>query len=146
MSNTSIYRYKERIAFTTVFCVIWYLIFEWPIVHYPSYAKEPCYSPNGEYYITRYQTPWQSVFLSDPIAFGTARLFDRSGKLLYEKEAYIGEEAGPTWLDMTGSDPALPSEVFYMDGGGPEWGFTLPTPPGKEIPFKKCHPKQVDKN
>jgi hypothetical protein len=81
--------------------------------------------------------------LRDPVAFGTARLFDRSGKLLYEKEAYIGEQAGPSWLDRPENDPVNPSEVFYQDGGGPEWGFVLPTSPGKEIPFTNCYLEQV---
>lgn len=144
MSNTLISRYKGRVAFAAISYAIWYLIFGWPIVHYPSYAKGPCYSPNREYYITSHQTVWRAIFSFYFGDFGTARLFDRSGKLLYEEETELDAQSGPFWLDRPGNDPERPSEVFYMDGRGPGWIFSLPTPPGRKIAFESCYLENVE--
>lgn len=144
MLNTFIFRYRGWISFATITGALWYVIFQWNSVDYPNYAKGPCYSPNHAYYITRHQTLWQATNLSYPADFGTARLFDRLGKLLYEGPTFIDGQAGPFWSSGFENDPSYRPEVFYVDGGGPNWGFVLSESPGEGNPNKNCYPETVN--
>jgi hypothetical protein len=135
----SIFKNKGCTFFLAIACMLWYAVFEWPVVDYPSYAKGPCYSPNHAYYITRHQTLWQSTNLSHSSEFGTARLFNRSGKLLYQKDTSLGGQAGPMWFDGAPSRSADPPQVFFMDNTDPGWIFILPSSPGNGSVKNNCY-------
>lgn len=132
------------IGFTFAAVSFWYGIFEWNIFDYPSHAKGPCYSPNHAYYVTRHQTPWQVMTTRSQSEFGTARLFDRSGKLLYENETDINGEFGPEWLSGFENDPMHPPKVFYQGIAEPGWTFTLPESPGIGQMNRNCYPIHVE--
>lgn len=123
---------------------MWYAIFRWPIVGYPDYAKGPCLSPNHAYYVTKHQSFWQSLFISAPDDFGTVRLFDRSGNLLYEDETFISEEFGPEWSAGVEGGPRHPPVVFYQGIDAPGWMFTLPTSPGHGQLNMNCYAMQIE--
>jgi hypothetical protein len=124
--------------------VLWYAIFQWNSIDYPSYAKGPCYSPNHAYYVTRHQTLWEAMNISSPHDFGTARLYDRSGRLLYEKETLVDGEFGPEWLGGFKDDPTNRPKVFYQGTEEPGWTFDLPEYPGKSNSNKSCYPTKIE--
>lgn len=141
MSNMSIFKNKGCMITLFIMCMLWYLIFGWPILDYPSYAKGPCYSPNHAFYVKRHQTLWQATNLSHSSEFGTASLFDKSDKLLYANETSINGEAGPMWFDGipgTSRERDLP-KVFFMNNQDPGWIFILPSSPGNGNVNNNCY-------
>ena len=143
MSNMFIFRRRRWIAGVLAVLAAYYVVFEWEGVEYPSYDKGPCYSPNHAFYITRHQTLWQSTNLSHPAAFGAARLFDRSGRLLYEKETFIDGQAGPQWSGGPRNGSTDNWVVYYQGTDEPGWWFDLPEDPGRGNPNIKCYPHIV---
>jgi hypothetical protein len=139
MSSMFIFKKIGWTAIAIAIPMLWYAIFEWNSLDYPSYAKGPCYSPNHAYYVTRHQTLWQALTTSSQDDFGTARLFDRAGKLLYEKETPINEEFGPQWSGGSKNDPTSRSMVYYQGTENPGWMFDLPEYSGKSNPNKSCY-------
>jgi hypothetical protein len=137
---------KQRVRAIAIFVafLVWYAIFEWRAVGYPSYDKGPCYSPNHAYYITRHRTLWESLGVKLESDTGMARLFDQSGKLLYEGETSIDGQSGPMWSGGSKDDPRDPPAVFFMGGDGSSWIFTLPDSPGNGNPNKNCYPSKVE--
>lgn len=135
------YRWTVWVAAAYIF---WYALFEWNSIDYPNYAKGPCYSPNHAYYITRHQTLAESIHLLTPHDYGTARLFDRSGKLLYEKETLIDGEGGPQWYGGFKNDPMNKPTVFFQGTENPGWTFDLPEYPGKSVSNRKCYPVKTE--
>jgi len=133
MLNTLFYRQAKRaFVFTLALCaflyVLWYVVFEWRIFEYPNYGEKPYYySPNREYYITMHQSLWQEFMTKDP-GLVNAKLFDKNGNLLYQNDVLI-LDSGPRWVSSENSGT---NEVFFQDSGGPDWGFTLPSSPGKK--------------
>ena len=104
--------------------LLWFGVFEWNSFDFTGYGDERCYSANHEYYITRHQTLWEKVTKTYPHEFGTAKLFDKNGKLLYEGKSYLNDQVGPGWLKD-------PNEVFFQDGGEiTDWSYRLPSSPG----------------
>lgn len=144
MSNTSISKRRVWVARGLAVLLSWYALFEWKIVDYPSHAEGPCYSPNNAYYVTRHQTPWQSTNLSYPAAYGTARLFDRSGRLLYEEETFIDGQGGPQWSGGPKDGSTNEWVVYYQGTEDPGWMFYLPEDPGRGNPDIKCYPRIVE--
>ena len=116
-------------------CLLFFL--DW--VKYPKdeNALEYCYSPNHEYYITRWQSPWAS-YTDEMFVRGTAKLYDKTGKLLYSNKTDLSFEFGPWWID----DPAgRRSSVVYQGTEKPGWGYNLPSSPGHDYsgPSRKCY-------
>lgn len=142
--NQSIVKNRNWLAFAVTFCAFWHLVFGWPILDYPSYAKGPCYSPKHSFYVTRHQSLWEASNISTPHDFGTARLYDRSGNLLYEEKTLINEEFGPLWREKFKNNPTDQSTVFYQGTEAPGWIFRLPDSPGAGNPNKSCYPEQTD--
>jgi hypothetical protein len=140
----SIFKRSIWTAASLAIPLLWYSLFEWRGVDYPSYNKGPCYSPNHAYYITRHQTLWESLGVRFNSGSGSARLFDRSGKLLYEGETLISEEFGPEWFNGSGHDSSDHPAVFYLGNSGTAWLFTLPDSPGKGIRNRSCYPVPVE--
>lgn len=87
------------------------------------------YSPNGEYYVVRYLSPFRRHFLAGMSPLGTAKLFDRNGKLLHSGPAMVEEEFGPFWHDSC-RKAFLTNWVEFMGMDDPTWAFNLPTSPG----------------
>lgn len=123
---------------------LWYAAFEWNGIDYPGYNKGPCYSPNNAYYVTRHQTLWQAISTSSQDDFGTARLVDRAGKVLYEKQTLINGEFGPQWSGGPKNGSARNWVVYYQGTEEPGWWFDLPEDPGLGDPNIKCYPRIVD--
>lgn len=144
ISNMYISRRYGWIAWVFAAFTFWYVVFEWNSVDYPSYAKGPCYSPNHAYYVTRHQTLWQATSLSHSTNFGTARLFDRSGKLLYAAETLVDEQAGPVWLGGFKNDPTHPPKVFFTGNDGSSWKFILSESPGNGNLNRVCYPTKIE--
>lgn len=97
--------------------LLWLAIFNFNFVPFPllnpdsgDYGR-PCYSPNHEYYIERYTTPFQSLFIipshSKP---GFAILYDKTGKELYRGSAY--DIYKPGWFG---------DKVGFFGGWGPDY-------------------------
>lgn len=119
-------------AFFTAFFVVLaggiYVLFFLDWIRYPSYANGDvssyrCYSPNREYYVERWQSPWSAVQDQLYVA-GTAKLYDKTGMLLYSNKANLSTEFGPEWFDESLSH----SSVFYQ--GSYDWIYQLPSPSG----------------
>jgi hypothetical protein len=75
------------------------------------------------------QTPFSSQ-LDQLYVSGTAKLYDKKGKLLYKGKTTFGE-AGPMWFED--QSPGREGTVFFIgeelqEGG---WGYDLPTSPGE---------------
>jgi hypothetical protein len=84
-------------AWIAVCLTVFYVLFVWDWVRYPCYAPnalfcenpvELCYSPNHEYYIAMTQTLFNS-HLDQLYVSGTAKLYDKTGKLLESVAKYI---------------------------------------------------------
>ncbi|MDM0077493.1 hypothetical protein QTH90_24015 [Variovorax sp. J2P1-59] len=109
----------------------WYLVFKWNALDYPY--NNPYPSPNGEYYITRHQTVWERLWRTYPDQYGTARLYEKTGKLLYEGKTRFGDGAGPHWFPGFDGDPHPKPKVFMSeDDDGQYWNYELPTSPGRD--------------
>ena len=104
-----------------------YIFFFLDWVKYPSYLEktEYCYSPNHEYYITLWQSAW-SAKTDQLYAKGTAKLYDKTGKLLYSGKTFLSNEFGPLWAD----NPYGKSSVVFVESSV-NWSFELPTSPGR---------------
>jgi hypothetical protein len=76
--------------------------------------------------------------------FGTARLYDRSGKLLYEQKTQINEEFGPEWLGGHEDDPMHRPVVFYQGIEDPGWRFILPESPGSAGMNQRCGRNKIE--
>lgn len=136
---------KKRLSiFAFTILLAWYAIFGWRGVSVPKYNKGRCYSPNHAFYIERYQTLWESLGVRYGSDLGTARLYDRSNKLLYEGETYIHDEFGPEWTSGVQYDPVKVPKVFFMDNGVAHWSFDLPESPGEGVPNNNCYPTKVE--
>lgn len=112
---------------------VWYLIFEWNSFSWPPWEHGPCYSSNHMYYVTQHQTLWEKLWRTYPDEYGTARLYDRSGKLLYEGKTQTGDAGlGPRWFQERVS--------MGEDNSGKLWEARLPVPPGDERMRRTCYP------
>jgi hypothetical protein len=118
-----------------------YVCFFLDWVKYPIYedAIDYCYSPNHEYYVVRRQSWWNSKF-DQTYVRGTAKLYDKTGKLLYSDKTYLSLEAGPWWVDdAAGKRPS----VVYQSTEKPGWGYDLPSSPGIDYSVgqnnRKCY-------
>ena len=138
--------YKQWVSFFCGSAIVlgWYVIFEWRAVSVPGYEKGPCFSPNHAFYIKRYQTLWESMGVRFGADLGTARLYDRSNKLLYEGETYVKGGFGPEWVNGSKDDPANPLKVFYQGIENPGWSFILPYSPGVGSPNGDCYPTKTE--
>jgi hypothetical protein len=105
-----------------------YVGFIWDWVKYPNFegALERCYSPNHEYYIV-FRQSWLESKSYQPHARGTAKLYDKTGKLLYSNKTYLSLEFGPTWSDDIRGHPGA---VSFQGTEEPGWGYDLPSPTG----------------
>jgi hypothetical protein len=118
--------------------VVFYVLFAWDWVRYPCDTPnglicenpvELCYSPNHEYYIVMTQTPFNAV--QDQLyVSGTAKLYDKTGKLLYKGKTGFGETGTPAWRSK-------PVVYFPSDIG--DWWYDLPTSPGDSPYLTSCH-------
>jgi hypothetical protein len=99
--------------------ILWFTKYDW--VRWPASAQEDlrCYSPNGEYYILRYQSLF-SALLPQRQARGTAKLYNKNGKFLSSGKTVLDLEFGPIWGGST---------VGYFDSS-PDWDYKTPTPTG----------------
>jgi hypothetical protein len=131
---------RKPLAICVVLVAAWFLFFEYDWIGYPRYewGDEICYSPNHEYYIVRLQTPFSALFSSDPLyTIGTAKLYDKSGKLLYKGKTLLDGEAGPMWAGAEINKPC----VFFVglaDGvDSRDWWYDLPTSPGVRSNYRQ---------
>lgn len=109
----------------------WYLVCGRDSFDYPSGKPWRCYSANHEYYITTRQTLWETIFRTYPYDYGTARLYDKTGKLLYQGKTTFGEGRGPRWF---------PNRVSMgTSDGGKFWEAPLPVPPGGKRMTENCY-------
>lgn len=117
---------------------IWFAVFEWNSFHFTEYADELCYSANHEYYITRHQTLWEKLTKTYPHEYGTAKLFDKTGKLLYEGKIHLNPQNGPGWLSNL-------NEVYFQGGASTEdtWIYKLPSSPGGRSQAS-CYPTKIE--
>lgn len=140
------YMYKKWICLSFVLFVFlgYCAIFEWRVVSVPVDEKGPCFSPNHAFYIKRYQTLWESLGIRYGSDLGTARLYDRSNKLLYEGETYVKGGFGPEWVAGSKGDSSNPPIVFYQGTKEPGWRFALPESPGSGESNKNCYPSKID--
>jgi hypothetical protein len=115
----------------------WIVIFEVDIVKYElgggyKAGEFRCYSPNHEYYIVRYESIVSHKFIRRNEVLGTAKLYNKEGKLLYSAKALLDLEYGPFWFG---------DSVAYF--ASPEWYFKTPTPTGEIAGFVSntgtCH-------
>jgi len=116
--------------------LLWFILFGWHTVAYPTYSgffSKNCYSPNHEYYIKRYQTPFQAI--QDQLyAYGYAILYDKTGKKLFEGKTYVGND-NPYWFD---------DSVAFM-GSNDDWYVKLPSSPGAHPEtYKGCFDEKSD--
>ena len=119
-------------------------MFEWDLIVYTGGVQnsERCYSPNHEYYIVRLHTPIRALLtITLEPDFGTAKLYDKSGKLLYSGKTLLDFQAGPHWSAGWHGEK---SSVFFMGNLGEEkpdggWGVDLPTSPGDITPLRNCY-------
>lgn len=136
--------YKHRISIGAVFSLlmIGFGVFAWDCVTYTAsqLGEERCYSPNHEYYVVRLQTPFNAL-VADPLYVrGTAKLYDKAGKLLYSGKTDLDDGAGPTWAEGIASEGGTSSVSFIgnsMSEG--EWFSALPASPGKAPPKMSRH-------
>jgi hypothetical protein len=143
LQKLSFLRWHPFALFATGFFVVFgcaiyiYFFLDW--VEYPEdeNSLKYCYSPNHEYYITMWQSPWAS-HADEKSVRGTAKLYDKTGKLLYSHRAYISFEFGPRWFD---GPAAHHWSVAYLDGEEPGWYFILPSSPGHDYsgPNRVCY-------
>ena len=91
-----------------------------------------CYSPNHAYYIVEYR---QLISISKEFQVGTAKLYDKTGKLLYQNDTILNGQFGPNWLSLP-----TRNTLFYQGLEEPGWGHELPTSPGEDFstPNKTC--------
>jgi hypothetical protein len=76
------------------------------------------------------QTPFNSQ-LDQLYVSGTAKLYDKTGKLLYKGKTGFGE-AGPIWSE--GKQPI----VFFQSTDLEYWRYDLPTSPGDSPGLISC--------
>ena len=135
MSTTWFYRRRLLVGLAVALIAAWYVVFEWDVVTYANGRTDEarCYSPNHEYYVVRSQTPFNAL-VADPLYVeGTAKLYDKTGTLLYKAKTLLSGMSGPMWFDAFAGDPPSVSYTGNSNenepGGG--WGYVLPTSPGK---------------
>lgn len=135
-------RHKALAGVAVSLLLLWYVVFQWDWVTYTdggTTAQERCYSPNHEYYVVRSHSLIRSLMpIAFEPAFGTAKLYDKSGRLLYSGKTFLDFQAGPLW----GGGPTADGEkyaVWFM-GDLNNWLFTLPSTPGEDFstPEKHC--------
>ncbi|MDR1662129.1 MAG: hypothetical protein LBR95_06855 [Azoarcus sp.] len=114
---------KILAGFAMLMVALWYVIFKWDWVEWidPSYEGLYCHSPNREYYVLRYQSVFDAIFLKRWHVYGTAKLYSKDGKLLYSERALLSMEYGPYWFG---------NSVAYF-GREPDWYYKTPTPTGE---------------
>lgn len=123
---------RSALAVAVLFSAYW-LIFEWNSFDWPPWEHDLCYSANHQYYVTRHQTLWEWLARRYPDEYGTARLYDQSGTLLYAgKTQFGGEEMGPLWFDDRVS--------MGEDNAGNLWTSPLPAAPGIDRKRRRCYP------
>jgi hypothetical protein len=134
-----LFKKHPKTAIAIALAAAWFVLFQWDWMPYPHYRDGSsdgsidgrCYSPNHEYYIVRLQTPFNR--LEDQLyVHGTAKLYDKMGKLLYSGRTWLSGEAGPSWVDSGNS-----SSVHFQ--GDDNWIFSLPTPPGRNFSIPNGH-------
>ena len=114
---------KALLGVIALLAGLWFLIFGWDWNRWPKYAMEElrCYSPNGEYYVVRFQSLANRIFYPrQDHVYGTAKLYNKDGKFLYSEKTILGSEYGPQWFG---------NSVAYF-GTSPEWYFKPPTTTG----------------
>jgi hypothetical protein len=151
MSKKSLSKFQGLLMICAVPVTVWFVIFQWDWVRYPcdlqtsptcSNPVEYATSPNGEYYIVRLQTPFEAAFEEPLYAVGTAKLYNKHGKLLYSGKAHLGEDYGPNWCaacSPPGAQVVCNEErsceivprnkvpTVYFDQS--DWDFALPSSP-----------------
>lgn len=130
------FRLSRAGVFVAIMFLLWFAVFEWNSFDFTEYGDEPCYSANHEYYITRHQTLWEKVTKTYPHEFGTAKLFDKTGKLLYEGKTHLNPQNGPGWLSN-------PNEVYFQGwvSKADTWVYKLPSSPGEQSQANCYHTK-----
>ena len=112
--------------------LFWFVLFQWRFLPYPldsRYGPKTCYSPNHEYYVKRYQTPFEYFIAFDPLyAKGIAILYDKTGKEIYRGYAPISAMFGPDWFSIVGPDWSHNSVGYYDTNS---WYTKLPSFPGE---------------
>lgn len=118
-----------------------YLVFylDWMVYSGGWPDEERCYSANHEYYIVRLQTPFNALVADSVHVSGTAKLYDKSGNMLYQGATMLSAQFGPEWSAGYGAPGERYSVFFVGREEGKEWGFELPTSPGKPDRLNKCH-------
>jgi len=102
---------------------LWFLIFDWDWNRWPRWAHNEvkCYSPNGDYYVLRYQSLFESFFsIKQDSVYGTVKIYDKTGKFLFSGKARLGTEYGPHWFG---------DSIGYM-GFSSEWVYETPSSTG----------------
>ena len=141
MLTTLLSKYKAVAASLLLVAFAIYPIFILDWWGYPGGRSEElrCYSPNHEYYIVRLQTPFNALVADSVHVSGTAKLYDKSGTMLYQGETLLSAQFGPEWGVGLGRAGDKYSVFFLGRDDGEEWGVELPTSPGDPSPLKKCH-------
>lgn len=132
---------KPLILLAAALCGIWLVVFEWAWVSYTGGVVSNdarCFSPNREYYIVRLQTPFSFLWADSRKIEGSARLYDKSGKLLYQGSADISFESGPIWLAIDGYRYAV-SFAGDASDESERWHFDLPSSPGNSAASARQH-------
>jgi hypothetical protein len=120
--------------------LLWFVIFEWHFVSYtsdsPYNRADTCFSPNHEYYIKRYQTPFQTVmFKINPK--GIAILYDKSGKEL--TRGFVLLRDGPIWSTF------YTKSAVYYEGLDSNFYMDLPSLAGEHPDGERgCFNKKSD--
>jgi len=112
--------FRKAGIFIGCVALLWFVLFDWHFILYssaPDYEPKICFSPNHEYYIKRFQTPFQAIFYKlDPK--GIAILYDKSGKEL--RRGFVKFFAGPIWSTFYAK-----SSVYYE---GVDYDFHMDLP------------------
>ena len=112
---------------------LWYSIFKWNSFDYLWFGAARCYCETNFYYITRHKTLWEKISRTYPDDYGTARLFDATGKMLYEGKTLFGvDTTGPFWFKNRVS--------MWEDNDGKVWTAPLKFAPGDERMLRECYP------
>lgn len=137
MSTMWFSRHKVFTGAMLSLVAIWFALFEWNWIVFTDGgpdAQERCYSPNHEYYIVRLQTPFRALMRISLDPIGTAKLYDKTGNLLYQGKAWLDFQGGPKWsrgLSAQGDKPV----AYFMDLDGEDtgdgWMYYLPSSPGE---------------
>lgn len=135
-------RLAKSLASSILIMGTWVVLCEWEWVTYDQGdgLGARCYSPNHQYYIVRLQTPLRSAFPLESDVKGTAKLFDRSGTLLFSGTARLDFDAGPWWGGAQTERGEEYSVLFQSTASeNRAWLASLPADPGKADVLRRCY-------